>query len=311
MPLQDSVREHRTGFVMTLFGVLLISPDSLIVRIIDADSWTMVFWRGVLIGVTFLGFIAFRYGASAIRNSLRLGGRSGVGVALCYTSTAIGFMSALHLTSVANTLVILAASPFFSAILSRVILREAVAWQTWLAIIAGFCGIGVVMLEGLLNTHVAASWQGDLCALAASLSLAGSFVFIRQRRSVNMIPAMAIGGLLSAVIAVPFAAPLALEGAQIGWTALLCIVVLPLSFGLIALGPRRIPAPEVSLLMLLETILGPIWVWFFLGEEPGLYALIGAAIVLTSLAVHSAWRLTRGSGKTAVPTEAEIEAAAD
>ncbi|MDW3203905.1 MAG: DMT family transporter [Alphaproteobacteria bacterium] len=283
---------------MTLLGVLLITPDALIVRLIDADAWTMVFWRGVLVPTTFLGFLTLRYGPSMIRDSLKVGGLAGIGVACCYTGTTFGFMGALHHTSTANTLVILAASPFFAALLSRLILKERTPPQTWAAIVVGFIGISIVMSEGL-NGHSAGghgsqpSLQGDAMALFAALMLASSFVLIRRRKQVNMVPATAVGGYLAALLALPFASPLALDHNQAALIAFLGLFLLPICFGLIALGPRRLPAAEVSLLLLLETIIGPIWVWAILDETPGLYALIGGAVVLGSLSAHAVWRLKR------------------
>lgn len=286
-------RDYRLGFAMTLAGALLITPDSLIVRMIGTDAWTMVFWRGALIPTTFLLFLALRFGPSMIADNLRAGGWNGLGVALCYGSLNIAFMIALHHTSVANTLVILAASPFFAALLSRILLRESVPLPTWAAIAAGFVGIAVVMSEGLTNDTAAASLEGDLAALASALLLAASFVLIRRQQHVNMVPATAFGGYLAAAAAFPFAAPLALSGEQTVLMLGLCVILLPICFGLIALGPRRLPAPEVSLLMLLETVIGPVWVWAVLGETPGRLAFIGGAIVLTSLALHAVWRMRR------------------
>ncbi|WP_421879375.1 DMT family transporter [Pacificispira sp.] len=285
--------QYRNGFAMTLLGVLLITPDALIVRLIDADAWTMVFWRGVLVPTTFLCFLTLRFGPSMIRDSLKVGGTAGIGVALCYTGTTFGFMGALHHTSTANTLVILAASPFFAALLSRLILKERTPPQTWAAIVIGFAGIGVVMFEGLDAGAGRASLRGDAMALFAALMLASSFVLIRRRKEVNMVPATAVGGYFAALIALPFAAPLAVDQDQALLIGLLGVVLLPVCFGLIALGPRRLPAAEVSLLMLLETIIGPIWVWAVIGEVPGPYAVIGGLIVLGALTAHAIWRLKR------------------
>ncbi len=106
-----------------------------------------------------------------------------------------------------------------------------------------------------------------------------------------MVPGTAVGGLVAAAIALPLADPLSPQGIDIFWIGLLGLVVIPIAFGLITTGPRYLPAPEVGLIMLLETVLGPIWVWIALGEEPPPMSLVGGAIVIVALAVHSLVRL--------------------
>jgi drug/metabolite transporter (DMT)-like permease len=287
----DAAKDYRVGFGLTLLGALIITPDALLVRLIGADAWTMVFWRGVTVPTVFLTFLLIVAGPTWLLNTIRSAGRDGIGVAFAYAAVSISFMIALERTTVASTLVILAASPFFAALLSRLLLRERVPAPTWMAMSAGFLGIGVVMSEGLVSTYSSASLEGDLAALVAAFMLAASFVLIRRRKDVNMVPATALGGYMGALIAFPMATPLVVLGDHFWLLALKCGVILPLSFGLIALGPRRLPAPEVGLLMLLETVVGPLWVWGFLGESPGTLALAGGAMVVGALAVHSIWRM--------------------
>ncbi len=106
-----------------------------------------------------------------------------------------------------------------------------------------------------------------------------------------MVPAMALSGLLSAVLVLPLASPLDLDQGQAGLLLLLGLIVLPVSFGLITLGPRYMPAPEVALVLLLETVLGPYWVWLIIGETPSSRAFIGGSIVIGALILHSALAL--------------------
>ena len=140
---------------------------------------------------------------------------------------------------------------------------------------------------------------GDLCAVVTALSLAAGFTIIRRMKTQNMIPATALGGLLVAAVTVPFAQPLwgagSLEGTQLWFTLLMGVVVLPISFGLITLGPRSVPAPEVALLMLTETVLGPFWVWWIIDEYPSKQTFIGGGVVLSAIALHAIWRLSRNA----------------
>ena len=136
---------------------------------------------------------------------------------------------------------------------------------------------------------------GDLFALGTALSLAAVFTVIRGSGGMNMIPAAALGALFSCLMALPFAGTLVPPPGTLVYLLLMAAVVMPLSFGLIILGPRHVPAPEVALLMLLETVLGPVWVWFGVGEAPTPVTFLGGGIVLGAVALHAAWRLARRS----------------
>ena len=279
---------HSRGFVLTLFGVLVLTPDTLLVRLVDTDPWTMTGWRGLLTGGSILaGFVILRgRGAFAEMRAL---GAVGLAVSVLYAVNATTFVVALHYTSVANTLVILATTPLIAALLSFTVLGERATAATMAAIGAGMAGIAVVVWDGLGR---GTAW-GDLCALVTATTLAATFVIIRKRRDLNMVPAAGLGNLLSALAVLPAAQMLSLEAAQIAFVVIMGVAVLPIAFALLTLGPRSVPAPEVALLLLLETVLGPLWVWLGVGEQPTNAALAGGAIVVATLVVHSLWRLRR------------------
>ncbi|MCR9218781.1 MAG: DMT family transporter [Alphaproteobacteria bacterium] len=279
---------HAQGFLLTLFGVLVLTPDTLLIRLIDTDPWTMTFWRGVLMpAVLLLVYAAIRRGATLA--DIRGLGKAGLAVALIYGVNALSFVMAIEHSKVSNVLVILAAAPLFAGLMSVVFLRETVAGPTWAAIAAGVAGVAIVVGGGI----TAGTGMGDLFALVTALSLAGTFTIIRRSKARNMVPATALGGLLTALVVWPLADPGSLEGGRLGMMLFLGLVILPIAFGLITLGPRRVPAPEVALLMLLETVLGPFWVWLVIGEQPGAATLMGGSVVLSAVGLHALWRLRR------------------
>jgi drug/metabolite transporter (DMT)-like permease len=283
--------DHCRGIILTVTAVLVLSPDALLVRLIDTDPLTLIFWRGALSALAILFFLGCLWGRSTWLNLLRIGrpGLLSSGIAAIGT---ILFVYALRTTSVANTLVIMAATPLFSALLSRLFLGERVARRTWLAIGVGLGGI-LLLFAGNLGQGTLA---GDLCALTAAGCWAGNLVLLRHARSVNMTPAVALGGALAALLALALGArPLAVAPADFGLLLLLGGLVLPLSFALITLGPRHLPAAEVSLILLLETFLGPLWVWWVLGEVPNLPTIIAGALILGTILLHSLASL-RGTG---------------
>lgn len=280
--------DHLKGLLITGVGVLVLSPDSLLVRLIALDPWTMIFWRGALMAVSLSVFLALTLGRQAPAR-FRAMGRPELWMAAFFTGSSVFFITALAHTSVANTLIIISAAPLFAALFSRVFLAEAVAPRTWGAILGALAGIAVIVSDSLGR----GSLTGDVSALGGAICIAALLSVARRSRSRNMIPTMAVSGLVSALVALPLAAPHALGAGQAGLLALLGLVVLPLAVVLTLLGPRYLPAPEVGLIMLLETVLGPYWVWLALGEAPTERALLGGAIVIGVLALHSALALRR------------------
>ena len=290
-PLSD----HSKGFLLTVAGVLALCPDTLLIRLIDVDPWSIAFWRG---GLTALGLalaIALLPG-HRILGDFRAMGRSGLLVALMYALNAILFVNALAYTSVANTLFILSSAPLFAALFSWAFLGERTSARTWIAIGCVSFGIAVIVSDSLGPRGL---W-GDLIALATAASVAATFTAIRHARRVSMLPALAFGSVVSALIALGFGASVAVAAQSIPFLILLGIF-LPLALGLIAIGPRYLPAAEVGLLMLLEAVLGPLLVWAVLGEATGPRGLLGGAIVIGTLTVHSIIGLRRSS--RAVPID--------
>ena len=290
-------RTHRRGFLLTLFGVLVLTPDTLVIRLIDIDPWTMSFWRGAMMAVSlYVAYSLVRRGKT-LSDTMKLGA-AGLAVAVIYALNKISFVFAVDHTQVANVLIILASTPLMAALLSIVILKEHVSKSTWAAIITGMTGVVIVVGHGFQ----AETWLGDIFAFITALALAVMFIIIRHHKHVNMIPAAALGAALSAIIAAPFADPMSVAPGNWGLLLLLGFVVLPLSFGLITLGPRTVPAPEVALLLLLETALGPLWVWIVINEVPNETVIIGGVVVISAVVLQSAWRF-RPSRSTVTPEQ--------
>ncbi len=272
--------------MITAGGALALTPDVVLLRLVSADPWTIVFWRGVLMAAGLgLGLgLAYR---GRVLDICRGIGATGLWVALFYGIEAVLFVLALVNTSVANTVIIVATAPLFAALMSWAFLGEHIPGRTWVAILAVVVGIAVVMGDGM---SLGTAW-GDLAAVASGTAFAGALVLVRHARHADMLPATALGGLLSAVAVLPFAAPFAMAPSDILPLFTTGLVILPLAFGAFTIGPRYIAAPEVGLLMLLQAVLSPMLVWIFLGEAMTVPGLVGGVIVIGTLAVHSAMGL--------------------
>ena len=279
------MKDHTFGIVVTTLGVLLLCPDALLVRLIQAEGgsdWSIAFWRGLLTGIGLFLIYAVIEGADAVRRFVYVD-RWVVMATITMGVQALAFILSLANTAVANTLIIVATTPLFTALFSWVFLREKPPTRTWFAIALSFLGILIIVYNDLESGNL----LGDVLALVTATGLGITFVIIRHRKSVNMLPAMSMGKLLSAIVAIPLAAPLAMTDLGLGLMMFLGLVLLPISFALITWGPRYIPAPEVSLLMLLETVLAPILVWLALGEAASIETIIGGLIVLGALLGNS------------------------
>jgi len=292
----SGLSDHMKGLAITGFGVLVLSPDALLLRLLSVDHWTTVMWRGLLMAITLTLVMAVLYRGRPWM-AFRAVGRWGLVSACIYGFNMTTFVYSINNTAVANTLVIIAAAPLFAAILSRLFLRERVALETWIATTAVLVGIAVVFWDGLGR----GTWNGDLAALATAWLLAGNFTVLRHRKHINMVPATALGGFGAAVVLFLTGAAAPLSPGPQDWLvlALLGFVVVPVAFGLITIGPRYITAPETGLLMLVETMLGPIWVWLALGERASGTSLSGGALVIVTLLVYFTVRLRRhGAAQT-------------
>lgn len=291
---------HAKGIVITAAGVLAITPDTLLIRLIATDPWTLLACRSLLMGLAMTAGLALYYRGDTLA-CFRSIGRRGFLLSLLLALAGLLFVMAVSYTSVANTLIIMSAAPLFAAIMSRLFLKEPVAPRTWIAVVLAMFGVAIIVAgsagggQGGSQGGGQGGGQllGDLLAIGASAALAGSFTMIRGLRAINMIPAAALSGFIAGLVALPLAGPFSLGQSDLGYLLLMGLVLLPVSFALTTLGPRYLPAPEVSLLMLLETFLGPLWVWLVLREEPSPQALIGGSIIVTVLIVHSAVALRR------------------
>jgi drug/metabolite transporter (DMT)-like permease len=285
MPRMKST--HAKGLLITACGVLLISPDGLLTRLIQTDHWTMIFWRALLLSFGMWLVISLTAPNRVWRQYRTIRG-PGLIMVVTYSLGTISFIFAITHTSVANTLIILSTTPLFAALISRVLLHEKIPARTLIAILLVTSGIGVIA-SGSMQQQ--AGLLGDIAALSGSFFLACGFSFVRRFPGISPFAAISCSGLLTALLILPLATPFAVTQADMGYLMIMGIYMLPVGSALMFIGPRYIPAAEVGLLLLLESILGPVWVWMALGEAPANSTLIGGAIVLSTLAINTFWAL--------------------
>jgi len=283
------MNDQAKGLLITFFGVLFVVPDSLFVRLIDADALAIAFWRLFLAGGITLLWILATKGIKPFADVLRTG-RYGLVYMIGVGSSGVLFILAVSLTSVANVVFIIASLPVFAAIFSRLFLKEPFSPRTLLTIVAVVPGLAVIAYGSgeTANAHIA----GDLLALGVSASFAVALTAARHMRAVSMVPGVAMGYVGAALLIAPFAAPFSMPVSEVPLVAAHAGFVL-FSSVLIAIGPRYITSAEVGLLVLLESVLAPILAWVVVGEDLGSYALVGGSIVIGALCISNIWLLRR------------------
>jgi len=276
------VNDRLKGTLIMVLAVLVLSPDALLISLISSDTWTLVFWRGLLTATTLTLALVSGHGLESLALVGRMG-LPGVVAGIFFAASTISFVMSVRLTAAANTLVIIAAMPLFAALLSRVFLGDRVEVRTWVAVTAGLAGISLVFRGSL----VSGSPLGDLLALATALLMASNFVLIRKYRHVNMIPAVLLSGAITTAVTAFLCHPFLINTSDILLFTLMGAVVLPIPLSLMTIGPKLIPAAEVSLIMLLETFLGPFWVWLVLAERPAAETIMGGGVLVATLIFHA------------------------
>lgn len=253
----------------------------------------ITFWRSVFAAIFVGGFLLFvqRDFAGSLRGAGVAGLMSGAMWATMFTC----FMLALTLTSTANTLIVLAVAPLTTALLARAVLNAPIPSRTWAAIAIATIGIGAMFAENL-RIESGAAVLGMLIALGAPLASAVNVVILKKRgQGVDLIPAVFLGGTISAAVALPFALPFIADARDIALLALLGFFQLALPCMLLVIAARQLLATEVALLALLEVILGPLWAWLGADELPSPSALLGGALVLAALVLNELVTVRRAS----------------
>jgi drug/metabolite transporter (DMT)-like permease len=302
------VSPHTRGLLTVGCGVILLSFDSLLIRLLTRSLpiVDLLFWRGV---GTALGFalIAFAMSRRAVWRAFRSIGKKGLLVAALYCIGNIMFVSSITHTTVAHALVIIAAAPVVTAILARIILHEKASRRTWLVAIAVAGGVSLIFV----TVPSRGDLVGDVAAACGALALSVNLVVIRKAKLVSMIPAFAIGGMLTALVSAPFVNRFSLSPRELALAFLVGVVVLPVSLSFVTRGPRYLHAPDVNLLLLLETVLAPVWAALVLREVPDTATYVSGAVIVSALAVNSVGPLARSGGATpiAAPAETAPEAA--
>ena len=279
------------GVLVTLAGVMIFVPDALVMRLIGGDMLALAFWRGILAGGIFLAANLI-FAHQTMPSKGEWFDRKGLLVIGLNAMGGITWCSAMQYTSAANALLVLATAPFIAALLSWLTLRETIDRVTALAIGLVFAGVLIIGSGSMGHGRL----LGDAFALLNATAIVAYYVTLRTTGRRNMLPHLALGAILGGILALPFADFVPVDAGTAFLIFLSGAVILPGAAGLLMLGPRYLPAPEVSMITLLEVILGPLLVWAVIGENPGQMTLIGGAVIVITVSLHTARRMSQPQG---------------
>ena len=278
----QNLSAQQKGSLLAFVGVMFITPDSLFIRLAGIETWSLLFYRGAIPFITVLLSLLIIYKSNFFKIFLSTG-YPGVAYSITFALTNITFIISIQNTNVANTLVMVALAPMLSAILGLIFLKENPERKTWIAIIITTLAAIYIFYDSVQIGN----FLGDIFGLITALGLAVGAVIVRSAKNRNLVPSAVVGKLFVAIIAFFFVDSFELSNKDLIIVPAMCILCVAIPFVLVTIAPRFITAAEVNLFFLLETILGPIWVWMVIKEQPTLETIQGGLIIILTIAIHS------------------------
>ena len=285
-----NLSDQQKGSFLAFVAVIFITPDSLFIRLSNVDTWGLVFYRGFIPFLLVLVGLLIFY-KSKFFKMLFSSGYHGLIFITTFSITNITFVVSIQNTNVANTLVMIALAPMLSAVLGAIFLREMPDTKTWIAIAITFVSAVYIFYDSLKLGSI----YGDILGFITALGLAINAVTIRSAKKKNLLPAAVVGKLFVAIFAMFFVKTYALVDLDLFIVPLMSIMCVAVPFVLVTIAPRFIPAEEVNLFFLLETIIGPFWVWLIIKEQPSIETIQGGIVIILTIAIHSFLKLKKSS----------------
>ena len=284
----NNLTNQKKGSLLAFIAVMFITPDSIFIRLSNIETWGMLFYRGAIPFVVVLTGLLFFYKSNFLKALFNIG-YPGIFYIFSFSICNITFIISIQNTNVANTLVMIAMAPMISAILGAIFLKEIPDHKTWIAIIITFIAVAYIFQDSI----ELGNFYGDIFGLITAFGLACNAVLARFAKDRDLVPSAVIGKLCVAIFALFFVENFNLVGSDLLIVPLMCVMCVAIPFVLVTIAPRFIPAEEVNLFFLLETIIGPIWVWLIINERPSLEALQGGLVIIITIAIHSFLKLKR------------------
>ncbi|MDC0240163.1 DMT family transporter [Candidatus Pelagibacter sp.] len=284
----NNLSSQKKGSLLAFIAVMLITPDSIFIRLSNIETWGMLFYRGAIpFFVVLIGLIFF-YKNNLFKALINIG-YPGIFYIISFSICNITFIISIQNTNVANTLVMIAMAPMLSAILGSIFLKEIPDNKTWIAIVITLVAVSYIFYDSI----ELGNFYGDLFGLITAFGLACNAVIARFAKNRDLVPSAVIGKLCVAIFAFFFVDTFSLVGTDLIFIPLMCVMCVAIPFVLVTIAPRFIPAEEVNLFFLLETIIGPFWVWMIIKEQPSIETIQGGVVIILTIAIHSYLKLKK------------------
>ncbi len=280
---------YARGIMLVMLGGCFWSLAGILIRLIEAaDGWQILTVRSTTLSITLFCVLAVRH-RGGVWHEFRKAGLAAVIGGLCLGVAFTGFIFALLHTTVANTMFIMGAGPFFTAPLAWLVLGERVRRATWIGMTVAITGVGIMVADGI----GAGAMFGNVVAVVSTVGFAGFAVALRWGRNVDMLPLVCLAGVFTAIAGGVLSEDFDYTARDLVLCTVMGVVQIGLGMMFVTLGSRHVPATELTFLALTEVVLAPIWVWLAFDEIPRGFTLLGGAIVFAAIVGYALSRPRR------------------
>ena len=280
---KTEVRHTRTlGFTLAIAGAVLMSIDPIFIRYAGVSGFDTAFLFGLFSAISMPILLKFN-DKRGIRKAVVQSGWPLLAAGILMLGSASGLVFSIKMTSIANTFVILSAAPAVAAVFSWLILKETTSRSTLVAIVAVMIGIAIVVS----GSFSSGNWIGDALSVFAVICLSMMFTLLRKYQDVSRLASVGLGGLLLAMVMFFFATPSIYSVETWLIMGMMGLFTAPVGRVLSMVATRHITAPEVSMTLMLETVLAPIWAFIFFTEIPPMTSIIGGMVILMTIFIYT------------------------
>lgn len=285
--------DQHKGLWLAFAGIMILSFDSLLVKLIGGSPWDLLFWRGALQASSLL-FIQLIFNRHELVEDFTPPTKLVLLAGVLFAASTICFVESLNHTQVASTLVIVNTAPLFTALLALIVLKERIERPTQIAIAIAISGIWIIFAFAPGDGE----WIGNLYAVFTAMSTAIYLVIMRKTKGQHAASFLIASGILVALYSLyQGASPLSVSQSQFIYLLLLGGLVVPGAYLCISKSPAYIPAAQTSFILLAEVLLGPLYVYLFVCDVPSANDMAGGAIILTTLGIHTVWQIRKNTSR--------------
>ena len=276
------------GLALTSLGVFIMSLESLFIKFTTISPFLFSFYIGIFMFISMISTFIFKEKA-VLKKALTTNLPMMIVCAILMGTSNIFFITAVKTTTVANVVIIFSTAALFSALFAYLFYKEKITKNIIIASFFMFVGLFIIFNDKLEIGSI----EGNIYALFCTALFATSYVLLSRYKDMNRVILTAFSGLALSIIAFFFCDELTIDFKTLTVVMIMGLLISPISRVLLGTGAKYIRASEVSLLMIIETIMAPIWVWIFLNEVPSSYTFIGGSIIIATLIINSIYTLKK------------------